>query len=255
MKKILFLVSLQLRNKIKDYFFMVILVSSAIFALLLLISSKIFIGEKYKVFIDSGIFFINFIGLITTLVLSSNFLPDLKKKNFIKWLISLSLDKKHIFCGSFITFSILIFFVIILYFVIFLLFFPVFKIKITLSFFQYFILIILKFLLLGGVCLLISIKYDFFTTLLSGAGIYFIGSSILNFVQYLTVNGKYSMLYGAKMLYFIFPDFSIPHLTAQISHFKNLNEMIFLKSLFYYFSYIAIVLIIGALWIEKKDIT
>ncbi len=254
MKAIKFITSILLKNKIKDNFFHTVIVFSLFFAFLLYLSSLIFIGDKNKLFIDTGIAGINLILLLTSIYFASECLPDLKKQKFINWLLSLPVNKSQLFIGIFSYLAVLITIIFLIYTSVYLIFFFILKIKIYKTLIFYLVLLLVKFILLSIIGIVISIKYNSFSTMISLFSIYFIGSSTYNLILYLNEKGHEKMIGIAKIIYFIFPDFNIPNLTARILHFYKIDISLILKSLFYYLIYTIIILIIGCLCIEKKDI-
>ena len=254
MKEIKFIFSILIKNKLKDYIFFTIIGFSIIFCFLLLFSNFLFIGEKNKVFIDLGIAGINFILLISSIYFSSECFPEIKKNKFINWLLSLPIKKYHIFMGSFLYISTLLFIIALFYNGLYFLFFVFFKVNFSKKFLVYFSLNFLKFLILSVIGLIITIKYNTYTGMLSLFCIYFIGCYTFNFLQYLIKKGFYKVISIGKVIYYIFPDFQIPDLTANITHLRAIDLSILLQAIIYYFSYLIIFLLIGAVLFEKNEL-
>ncbi len=253
MGNFLFLISILIKNRVKDYFFSSIVVSSLLFAILLTLSSKIFMGEKSKLFIDFGIAGISFITFFTAIFLSADTLTEIRKSKFYNWLLSLPLSKREIFLSSFIATALILLFVTSVYSFTFFIFSEITKIKLPELFFIYIGLLYLKFLLFLAVGLFFSVKYQFFQVTLIQLLLYFIGSSLLNFLQFIVAKSGEGVLYFVKFLCYLFPDFEIEYLTSKITHSRDVDLNIIFASYSYYITYTLIFLILGMLWIERRD--
>jgi len=254
MNQIKFICSIFLKNKINDYLFYTIIIFSFFFAIFLILASMLFIGEKYKVFIDLGVAGINLILLLSIAYFSSECLPEIRKNKFIYWILSLPVKKYEIFIGAFFYIVLISSIIAVIYISIYTFIFLILKIKLSCVMFLYFLLFLEKIWLIGVIGLLISIFYNTYTTILSVFSIYFIGSYTYNFLQYIIKKGYVKLVIYAKILYFIFPDMQLPDLTAKITHNVNPEISLIFYSLFYYFTFIIVVLIIGSFVFNKKEI-